>query len=106
MTIGADAKLKVGSATGHPIDALFTGAARQWRAATAALLLSGSGNDGTAGLISVTECSGARLVQSPADAPAKSILRHAILNDDPEQILLLHEIAPALDALFLRRAAA
>ncbi len=99
MTVDSDACIHLGDDR-QPIDAMFTSAAERWRAGVVALLISGSGSDGTAGLLVVTACRGTRLVQSPSDAVATGMLRHAILNDDPQEILLVHEIAPVLASLF------
>lgn len=78
------------------IDMLFESAAAVFRRRVVAVVLSGSGDDGTDGLRSVKAAGGITVVQSPSDAKAISMPIAAILGDHPDHCLLVHQIAPLL----------
>lgn len=92
-------RLTVNPLVDGAIDALFAGAARYFGARLIAVLLSGDGVDGTRGLTQVKQAGGIRLVQSPSDATAPASLSHAIVADEPNVVMLVESIGPALRAL-------
>lgn len=99
MGIDSQGRLTFDALGEAPIDALFASAAQYFRARLIAVLLSGDGSDGARGLTQVKEAGGIRLVQSPSDAGAPAALSHAIVADEPNVVMLVSSIGPALRAL-------
>jgi two-component system chemotaxis response regulator CheB len=81
------------------IDPLFTSASKEYGPRVLAVLLSGSGKDGTEGLLSVTSSAGIALVQSPAEAEHGSMARYALSHDHVSAALRVDGLAAAIDAL-------
>lgn len=65
---------------GHrlPIDVFLTSLAEDQQQHAVGVVLSGSGNDGTLGLMAIRESTGLTAVQDPASAGAEGMPRHAI----------------------------
>lgn len=64
--------------TRRTIDHCFRSLAREWRSRCAGIILSGSGNDGTAGLRAIRAAGGLTLAQQPASAEHHSMPTSAI----------------------------
>jgi two-component system chemotaxis response regulator CheB len=78
------------------IDPLFRTAAAEYDSHVAGVILSGTLDDGTAGLFSVKEAGGATLVQDPSDALYKDMPRNAIEHVRPDYVQSVEEIADTL----------
>jgi two-component system, chemotaxis family, protein-glutamate methylesterase/glutaminase len=81
------------------IDALFRGVADAYGARGAGVVLSGTLDDGTAGLRRIAERGGATLVQDPDTALYPGMPRSAVAHVAVDAILPLPEIGPALRLL-------
>ena len=81
------------------IDPLFKSAAASHGRRVVGVLLSGTGDDGVAGLISITAAHGLSLVQHPDEAMFPQMPRSAIANDRVEAALPVSEIADTLATL-------
>jgi len=99
MGVDSQGRLTLDPLGKAPIDALFASAAHHFRARLIAVLLSGDGTDGARGLTLVKEAGGIRLVQSLSDAGAPASPSHAIVADEPNAVMLVSSIGPALRAL-------
>jgi two-component system chemotaxis response regulator CheB len=78
------------------IDVLFRTAAKVYGSRVVAVVLSGTLDDGTAGLIAVGKQGGVTIVQNPEEATFEGMPRNAIENDHVKHILNISEIAPLL----------
>jgi two-component system chemotaxis response regulator CheB len=81
------------------IDPLFRTAARVFRDRVAGVILSGSLDDGTAGLRTVKICGGTTIVQDPDEAYYPSMPRNAIAGVGPDEVLPIAAIASRLAEL-------
>lgn len=78
------------------IDVLFRTAAKAYGSRVVAVVLSGTLDDGTAGLIAVEQQGGVTIVQNPEEATFEGMPKNAIKNDHVKYILNISEIAPLL----------
>ncbi|WP_240722737.1 CheR family methyltransferase [Poseidonocella sp. HB161398] len=83
-----------------PIDALLGSLAGRDPARTAAVILSGSGSDGTRGAESMHAAGGLILVQSLAEASFPSMPRSALTHEVADRVLAVRDIPRALDEYF------
>ena len=81
------------------IDALFKSAAASTGPRVVGVLLSGTGNDGVSGLISITAAGGITLAQDPLQAAYPQMPRSAIVNDRVQAVLPVAQIADVLSQL-------
>lgn len=78
------------------IDVLFRTAAKAYGPRVVATVLSGTLDDGTAGLIAVEQHGGLSIVQNPEEALFDGMPRNAIKNDHVDYVLKISEISPLL----------
>jgi two-component system chemotaxis response regulator CheB len=81
------------------IDPLFFSAAREYGSRVIGVLLTGGGEDGTAGLTAIRHAGGIGMIQDPEEATHPWMPLSALRNDHVDLVLPLVEIAPALLAL-------
>jgi two-component system, chemotaxis family, protein-glutamate methylesterase/glutaminase len=81
------------------IDPLFRSAAASDGARVVGVLLSGTGDDGASGLISITAAGGISLVQDPLEAAYPQMPRSALLDDRVQAALPIADIADLLTQL-------
>jgi two-component system, chemotaxis family, protein-glutamate methylesterase/glutaminase len=81
------------------IDPLFKSAAASHGPRVIGVLLSGTGDDGVSGLISITAEGGISLVQDPLEAAYPQMPRSALINDRVQAALPVAEIADVLAVL-------
>ena len=77
-------------------DPLMMSAAEVFKGDVVAVVLSGDGSDGAAGIATVRHAGGVVLVQDAAHARATGMPRAAISTGAADAVLPLHEIAPRL----------
>lgn len=78
------------------VDPLFRTAAHHYGVRVVGVILTGSMDDGSAGLLAVKRGGGTTIVQDPREAMFPSMPDHACQAADPEFILPLRSIAPLL----------
>ena len=77
----------------YPIDKFFRSLAEEWNEKTIAILLSGTGSDGTQGIQAISRAGGIGLVQSPETAQFSSMPSSAIPSGLVDEILSPQELA-------------
>jgi two-component system chemotaxis response regulator CheB len=87
------------------VDPLFRTAARAYGASVVGVVLTGSLDDGTAGLLAIKARGGIAVVQDPADAMFPGMPESALRNVDVDHCLPLREIPELLVRLAARGAA-
>jgi two-component system CheB/CheR fusion protein len=93
-------------ATRHPIDAFLTSLARELGPRAAAVILSGTGSDGAAGIHAVRTAGGLAAAQTPGEAEYDAMPRSAVATGDVEYLLPAADLPPLLARELLARAAA
>ena len=81
------------------VDPLFRSAAQVYGPAATGVILTGSLDDGTAGLWAIKQRGGTTIVQDPADAAFPSMPRSALAHVEVDRCLPIGDIAPLLTAL-------
>jgi two-component system, chemotaxis family, protein-glutamate methylesterase/glutaminase len=81
------------------VDVLFESVARDYGASAIAVLLTGMGRDGAAGLLEIRRAGGATIAQDEATSVVYGMPREAVLLGAAEQVLALADIGPALAAV-------
>jgi two-component system chemotaxis response regulator CheB len=87
------------------VNPLFRSAARTYGPRVVGVILTGSLDDGAAGLIVVEECGGVTIVQDPEEADFKDMPQNALTFVDADYVLPVAEIAPRLVSLSQRAVA-
>jgi two-component system, chemotaxis family, protein-glutamate methylesterase/glutaminase len=85
------------------IDILFQSVAREYRSAAAAVLLTGMGRDGAAGLLDIRRAGGLTIAQDEASSVVYGMPREAVVLGAAARVLPLREIGPELGALAAAR---
>ena len=92
-----------GSAKDHhtrpAVDPLFMSAALAYGPRVVGVVLTGGGDDGTRGLVAITNAGGVSLVQKPSESDHASMPRSAIAHDHVFAALPIHEIGDVLARL-------
>lgn len=80
----------------HPIDAFFSSLAVDQKAKAIAIVLSGAGSNGTAGLADIKQAGGLCIAQDPEFAKFDSMPRHAVASGMVDLVLAPGDIPQAL----------
>jgi len=81
------------------VDPLFRSAARWHAQRVIGIILTGSGDDGVSGLVTIKAAGGLSIVQDPDEAPHDSMPQQAIRHDHVDAVLTLSELAAQLPRL-------
>ena len=81
------------------VDVLFASVAKERGASAIAVLLSGAGQDGSAGLRDMKMAGASTIVQDPADAMFPSMPRHGIETGCADFVMSARSMAPKLSTL-------
>ncbi len=81
------------------VDPLFRSAANVYGSRVVGVVLTGSRDDGTAGLLAIKRCGGIAVVQDPNEALYPSMPTSALENVEIDYTLLLADIGPLLERL-------
>ena len=84
----------------HPIDHFFTALAEERGAKAVAIVLTGAGSNGTAGLLDIKQGGGLGIAQDPQTAAFDSMPRHAIAAHAVDYVLPIARMPDALLAYF------
>jgi two-component system chemotaxis response regulator CheB len=87
------------------VDLLFESVAREFGRTAVAVLLTGMGRDGAAGLLGIRRAGGLTIAQDEATSVVYGMPREAVMLGAAECVLALKEIGPALGALSAARVA-
>jgi two-component system chemotaxis response regulator CheB len=88
------------------VDVLFRSAAREFGTSVIGVLLSGTGSDGSAGLLAIRARGGTVVIQTPEDADERDMPERAIAITPPDYLLPASEIGPLLPGLLTNRRSA
>ena len=80
----------------HPIDKFFTSLAADRKQKAIAIVLTGAGSNGTAGLLDIKQAGGLCIAQDPKTAKFNSMPRHAIDSDIVDYVLAPEAMPAAL----------
>lgn len=80
----------------HPIDKFFTSLAHDQKEKAIAIVLTGAGSNGTAGLLDIKQAGGMCIAQEPKTAKFDSMPRHAIASDVIDYVLAPEDMPAAL----------
>jgi two-component system CheB/CheR fusion protein len=80
----------------HPIDKFFSALAEDQKAKAIAIVLSGAGSNGTAGLADIKQAGGLCIAQDPQTAKFDSMPRHAIASGSVDLVLASEHMPEAL----------
>ncbi len=78
------------------IDLLFRSAARTYSSRVVGIILTGSMDDGTAGLLAIKRCGGETIVQDPQGALFSSMPQSAIAHVEVDHVMPLSDMGPLL----------
>jgi two-component system chemotaxis response regulator CheB len=81
------------------IDPTFVSVAQSYGARAAAIVLTGAGHDGVAGVIAVKRAGGLALVQEPAEAAHPSMPVETLKADNPDGTVALIDMPRAVEAI-------
>jgi two-component system chemotaxis response regulator CheB len=81
------------------VDPLFVSAATVCGERVVGVLLTGNGDDGVSGLIAIKKAHGLSLVQDPQEASFSSMPRSALLYDNVDRKMPLHDMPGVLEKL-------
>ena len=84
----------------HPIDHFFTSLAQERGAKAVAILLTGAGSNGTAGLLDIKQEGGLGIAQDPQTAAFDSMPRHAIAAQAVDFVLPIEQMPDTLLTYF------
>jgi len=87
-----------------PVDVFFQSAARTWGNRCVGVILSGTGSDGTRGILTINELGGFSIAQEPSDAAFDGMPRSAISTGLVDEVLPVESIPARLMAHVLRGA--
>lgn len=99
-------RIMAAGGSGRPGDDIMVSAARAFGARVCALVLTGRGNDGAAGIRAVKRAGGVTIAQAPGEARAPEMPTAAAATGCLDLVLPLRVLAPALVALAMARGAA
>ncbi len=80
----------------HPIDKFFVSLAKDQKEKAIAIILTGAGSNGTAGLLDIKQAGGLCIAQEPKTAKFDSMPRHAIASDMVDYVLAPEDMPQAL----------
>lgn len=85
-----------------PVDVFFQSAARTWGNRCVGVILSGTGSDGTRGILTINESGGFSIAQEPSDAAFDGMPRSAISTGLIDEVLPVESIPARLMAHVFR----